>query len=132
MCPAHHLGVPGSPSPVFVDDITSRTALVTWQPSFSLIDITNYSVSVSEITLDAESAVIRGAVPVGGNLTALNLTVLLRPFRQYRVSVVAINRAGRGEIATSQPFNTSEDGKLRRKKSSDIVHAPCMPNNHNT
>ena len=115
MCHTHHPGPPGSPSPIFVSDVTSRTAMVAWQPSFSLIDIINYNVSVYELSTETEGGLLRGIVPVEGGVTILNLTAfsdLLRPFRQYLVSVVASNRAGVGEMATSLPFNTSEDGKL--------------------
>ena len=112
MCHAHHSGPPGSPSPVSVDDITSRTAVVAWQPSFSLIDIITYNVSVYELSTEIEDSILQGTVLVEGGVTVLNLTALLRPFRRYLVSVVAINRAGVGEIATSLPFNTSEDGEF--------------------
>ena len=96
--------VPGSVAPVEVNNITSRTAVVSWQQPFSLIDITNYAVTVND------SGIIQSF-----NVTTLSVNVseeeLLRPDRLHFVTVVAYNRAGRGEEA-SATFNTMEDGEF--------------------
>lgn len=105
-------GVPGSPAPVTVDDVTSQTAVVSWQLPFSLINITNYTVTVIEIPTPGLTTADPMLVDSDVNFTTVNLTdVVLRPNRQYRVTVVAFNRAGRGEEASSDNFMTLEDGE---------------------
>jgi hypothetical protein len=109
---------------VTVDDatITSRTAVVSWQLPFSLINITNYNVTVSEIptaTPAGRTFAVPMVVDSDVNFTTVNLTSdVLRPNRQYTVTVVAYNRAGRGEEAMSEMFMTMEDGEqfIMRKK----------------
>ena len=55
----------------------------------------------------------RENVTIAGDVTVLNLTnQILRPNRLYRVSVVAYNRAGRGEEGRSILFPTLEDGEF--------------------
>ena len=97
--------VPGSVAPVEVNNITSHTAVVSWQQSFTLIDITNYTVTVYN-----DSGIVQSF-----NVTTLSVNVseeeLLRPDRLHFVTVVAYNRAGRGEEA-SATFNTMEDGEF--------------------
>ena len=96
-----------------VSDITSRTAVVTWQQPFSLIDIANYNVTVYEIPSAGLTVFGPVYMSVLGNSTMVTLTrEMIRPNRQYNVSVVAYNRAGRGEQAVSESFMTQEDGEL--------------------
>ena len=92
-------------------DVTSRTAVVTWQTPFSLIDIANYSVTITELPSPGLDPSIPMVISVSNSTTvALNGTQL-RPNRPYNVTVVAYNRAGRGEEAVSDTFSTLEDGK---------------------
>lgn len=96
-----------------VDNITARTAIVSWQLPFSLINLTNYSVTVDEIPTAGLTAAGSVLIDSDVDLTTVNLTetgMVLRPNRQYRVTVVAYNRAGRGEEA-NMTFMTLEDGK---------------------
>ena len=98
---------------MLVDDVTARTAVVSWQLPFSLINLTNYSVTVDEIPTVGLTAAGPVLVDSDVDLTTVNLTetgMMLRPNRQYRVTVVAYNRAGRGEEA-NMTFMTLEDGK---------------------
>ena len=106
-------GVPGSPAPVTVDDITSRTAVVSWQLPFSLINITNYSVTVYEVPTIGLTTADPMLVDSNVTFTSVNLTkMVLRPNRRYNVTVVAYNRAGRGEEAMNGTFMTVEDGEF--------------------
>ena len=97
-----------------VNDSTSRTALASWQQPFSLIDITNYNVTVLELP-SASPPGLTVADPMSfsvSNSTTVILTgMMLRPNRRYNVTVVAYNRAGSGERAMSNTFMTLEDGK---------------------
>ena len=96
---------------MIVEDITSQTAVVSWQLPFSLINITNYNVTVIEIPTPDLTTADPMLVDSDVNFTTVNLTSsVLRPNRQYRVTVVAYNRAGRGEEATSN-LTTMEDGE---------------------
>ena len=95
-----------------VDDIASQTAVVSWQLPFSLISITNYTVTVIEITTPGLTTADPMLVDSDVNFTMVNLTdAVLQPNRRYRVTVVAFNSAGRGEEATSENFTTLEGGE---------------------
>ena len=98
-----------------VTEVTSRTAVVSWQLPFSLIEITNYSVTVYELP----STGLTTAAPItisGVNVTTVDLIRMkLRPNRQYNVTVVAYNRAGIGEEAMSGSFMTMEDGEFVKR-----------------
>lgn len=92
-----------------VTEITSSAAVVSWQLPFSLIEITNYSLTVYELPS------IGLTIDDPRNFTIVNSTtmeLMLRPNRQYNVTVVAYNRAGRGEEAMSGNFTTMEDGEF--------------------
>ena len=95
---------PGPPLTPMVDQLATQPRGVSVQitPPFSLLNITNYSVRITEVS---------GAVPFRYNSTTPSFTVPgLTPFTSYSLVATAINRAGSSDPSSAQLFRTSEDG----------------------
>ena len=90
-----------------VDNITSRAALVSWPPPFSILALTQYIISWVRVDTGAENS-----TTVDADTTQLPLTGL-RPNRMYNVTVVAVNRVEGSPPSDPEVFTTAEDGKSR-------------------
>ena len=90
-----------------VDTITSRTAVVSWLPPFSILPLTQYIITWVRVDTGEENS-----TTVDADTTQLLLTDL-RPNRMYRVTVVAVNRVGRSLPSDPEVFTTAEDGKSK-------------------
>ena len=104
-------GVPGSPGPVLVDNVTALEATVRWQEPFSFFPITQYQITL--FLMDAEVA--NFTVDPGDEEFSDQQLVIgspLVPFRSYTVSVLAVNRVGSGPEATSMQFTTEQAGEF--------------------
>lgn len=88
-----------------VDRITSRTALVSWPPPFSILPLTQYVITWVRVDNGEENS-----TTVDADTTQLLLTDL-RPNQMYRVTVVAVNRVGASPPSDPEVFTTPEDGK---------------------
>ena len=97
-------GVPLPPNPT-VDTITSRTALVSWPPPFSILPVTQYI--ITWIRVDTGE---RDSTTIDADMTQLLLTDL-RPNWMYSVTVVSVNRVGPSLPPDPVVFTTAEDGK---------------------
>ena len=89
--------------PAVNTSVTSRSALISWDDPFSLIPITNYTITImsGDTNISMET--------VSGNMLYFNATAL-RPNTNHTVTVVAVNRAGESE-GTTEVFTTLEDGE---------------------
>ena len=88
-----------------VDRITSRTALVSWLPPFSILPLTQYI--ITWVSVDTGE---RNSTTIDADMTQLLLTDL-RPNRMYSVTVVAVNRVGASPQPDPAVFTAAEDGK---------------------
>ena len=89
-----------------VDTITSRTALVSWLPPFSILPLTQYIITWVRVDNGDENS-----TTVDPDTTQLLLTDL-RPNRMYSVTMVAVNRVGGSPPSDPVVFTTAEDGKF--------------------
>ena len=104
--PSHFTGVPLPPNPT-VDSITSRAALVSWPPPFSILPLTQYIITWVCVDNGEENS-----TTIDPDTTQLLLTDF-RPNRMYRVTVVAVNRVGGSPPSDPEVFTTAEDGKSK-------------------
>ena len=87
-----------------VDNITSRGALVSWPPPFSILPLIQYNITWGQADNEDNSTT------VDAGTTNLLLTSL-RPNQMYSVTVVAVNCMGASLPSDPEVFTTSEDGK---------------------
>ena len=87
-----------------MDNITSRGALVSWLPPFSILPVTQYNVTWLRVDIGEENLTTTDA-----GTTELLLTNL-RPNQMYSVTVVAVNRVGASLPSDPVVFTTAEDG----------------------
>ena len=92
---------------VNISAVTSRSALISWLEPFSLIDIINYTISISEVQ---SGDIIVAMENIPGVTLYFNATSL-RPNTNHTVTIIAVNRAGASE-GTTELFTTLEDGEL--------------------
>ena len=90
-----------------VDNITSRAALVSWLPPFSILPLTQYI--ITWVRVDTRE---RNSTTVDADMTEFPLTGL-RPNRMYKVTVVSVNRVGASLQSDPEVFTTAEDGKSK-------------------
>ena len=88
-----------------VDSITSRAALVSWPPPFSILPLTQYIITWVRVDTGEENS-----TTIDGDMTFLPLTDL-RPNQMYHVTVMAVNRVGTSPPSDPEVFTTDEDGK---------------------
>ena len=108
-------GVPLSPNPM-VDSITSRAAMVSWLPPFSIFPLIQYNITWVQVDTGEDNL-----TTIGAGTTQLLLTNL-RPNRMYHVTVVAVNRLGASLPSDPVVFITAEDGRLEFSK---LCHCKC-------
>ena len=96
-------GVPLCPSPM-VDSITSRGALISWPPPFSILPVTQYEITWVQVDTGEDNS-----TTIDAGMTQLLLTNL-QPNRNYSVTVVAVNRVGPSLPSDPVVFTTAEDG----------------------
>ena len=110
-------GVPLSPNPM-VDSITSRAAMVSWLPPFSILPLIQYNITWVQVDTGEDNS-----TTVDAGTTQLLLTSL-RPNRMYRVTVVAVNRVGPSLPSDPVVFITAEDGRLEFSQNI-LYHSKC-------
>lgn len=87
-------------------EVTARSAVIEWTQSLSLVAISHYSVLLYQDGDDSTQLTLLSVV----NYTRRFRT--LRPFSQYTVEVVAINRARNSTRSKPVKFRTSEAGEF--------------------
>ena len=102
-------GPPESPGQLNVAEITAENATVSWSESFSLINITNYNLTVNQIDSNSSMEFIQPEQLLESDVFQFQFNNTFFPHSIYMVSVHAINRAGASPPAR-MTFRTSEAG----------------------
>ena len=104
-------GPPGSVEPIQLVNIEARAATVMWQDPGPILPVLYYMVTVTNLT--EFDPPVPGDTVIGLNVSGNETQVVLeflRPFREYWVEVVAVNRVGGGPTG-SETFMTDTAGE---------------------